>query len=427
MDTQVASLGTPQLASPLQLSTQKRDGISDFVPDNARVRFQAEFNTGADLDPALSFEKAVPRQKIFFNPSQTTAAIITCGGICPGLNNVIRSAVNELHDNYGVRRILGLRYGYAGLNPAVGLPPMLLDPELLDHIHEHGGSILGTSRGPQPPEVMVNTLIEHKVNILICVGGDGTLRGARAIGEEALKRNIPLAVVGVPKTIDNDVMYVYRTFGVNTAIARARDIIDCAHIESKSVLHGVGLVKLMGREAGFIAAGATLASQDVNFTLIPEVPFKIENFLATLQDRLSRRKHAVVVVAEGAGQDLLANIGGTDASGNRKLADIGIFLKERMLAHFKQAQLPIDVKYFDPSYYIRSVPAGADDAILCDQLARNAVHAGMAGKTNVVVGLWNGRFTHLPIALATSGKKQIDPEGGLWASVLASTGQPQRM
>ena len=427
MDTQVASLGTPQLASPLQLSTQKRDGISDFVPDNARVRFQSEFNTGADLDPALSFEKAGPRQKIFFNPSQTTAAIITCGGICPGLNNVIRSAVNELHDNYGVRRILGLRYGYAGLNPAVGLPPMLLDPELVDHIHEHGGSILGTSRGPQPPEVMVNTLIEHKVNILICVGGDGTLRGARAIGEEALKRNIPLAVVGVPKTIDNDVMYVYRTFGVNTAIARARDIIDCAHIESKSVLHGVGLVKLMGREAGFIAAGATLASQDVNFTLIPEVPFKIENFLATLQDRLSRRKHAVVVVAEGAGQDLLANIGGTDASGNRKLADIGIFLKERMLAHFKQAQLPIDVKYFDPSYYIRSVPAGADDAILCDQLARNAVHAGMAGKTNVVVGLWNGRFTHLPIALATSGKKQIDPEGGLWASVLASTGQPQRM
>ena len=347
----------------------------------------------------------------------------------PGLNNVTRSACLELHQNYGVKEVLGIRYGYAGLNPKVGEPPILLTPELVDEIHEVGGTLLGTSRGPQPLEAMVDFLVERKIQILLCVGGDGTLRGAGAIAREVQRRGLAIAVVGIPKTIDNDVMYIRRTFGVSTATEVARKVLDCAHNEARSAFHGVGLVKVMGRHAGFIAACATLASQEVNFCLIPEVPFVLEGrhgFLEALRERLERRRHAVVVIAEGAGQDLIANLPAeTDASGNKRLADIGTYLKQRIVDHFAQVQLPVDVKYFDPSYIIRSTPANCDDALLCDQLARNAAHAAMAGKTNVVIGFWNSAFTHIPIAMAVAEKKQIDPEGMLWTSVLAATNQPR--
>lgn len=428
--TCIDSLGQAGRSSPLNLSTKPGDGIGDYVSDAAKVRYQVEFGSLNDLPDNVFFEKAGPREKIFFDPAATRAAIVTCGGLCPGLNNVIRSAFLELHHNYGVPEVLGIRYGYAGLNPAVGQPPMVLTADFVDHIHEVGGTVLGTSRGPQPPEVMVDFLVKRGINILICVGGDGTLRGAHSIALEAKRRGLPISIVGVPKTIDNDVMYVARTFGVLTAADKAREVLTGAHNEAKSAFNGVGLVKVMGRNAGFVAAVATLASQEVNFTLIPEVPFKLEGedgFLESLRRRLEARRHAVVVVAEGAGQELVsAGDMGVDASGNKRQADIGPFLKERIVSHFREIKVPVDVKYFDPSYFVRSVPANSDDAMLCDQFARNAVHAGMAGKTSVVIGIWNGAFTHLPISLATSGKKTIEPEGTIWRSVLAATGQHRR-
>ena len=235
-------------------------------------------------------------------------------------------------------------------------------------------------------------------------------------------------MVGIPKTIDNDVMFMSRTFGMTTAMEKAHAILDCAHSEARSAYNGVGLVKLMGRDAGFIAAGATLASQEVNFCLVPEVPFVLEGkngFLEALRRRLESAHHAVVAVAEGAGQDLIKQLpADTDASGNKRYADIGVYLKDRIVTYFKQQAIPVDVKYFDPSYFVRSVPANCEDALLCDLLARNAVHAAMAGKTNLVVGFWNGTFIHIPISLAVSRKKQVDPKGILWSSVLATTGQP---
>ena len=430
MDTKIMTLGECLAGSPLRLSTRAGDMLGDFTPDQARVRYQVEYGNATDLPADVVFEKAGPREKIFFDPKNTRAAIVTCGGICPGLNNVIRSTFFEMHYNYGVPEVLGLRYGYAGLNPATAEEPMLLSRDIVDHIHEHGGSVLGTSRGPQPPEVMVKYLADRKINILICVGGDGTLRGAKAIADEACRQKLPIAVIGVPKTIDNDVMYVQRTFGVASAMERASQILDCAHMEARSVFNGIGLVKVMGREAGFIACFATLANQEVNLTLIPEVPFAMDGehgALEYLRKRLLSRQHAVIVVAEGAGQDLLdSQPGGLDKSGNRKLGDIGVFMKQKVTDHFKKIGMPVEVKYFDPSYYIRSGRANADDAVFCDQLARHAVHAAMAGKTGAVISYWNGTFMHVPIALATSGKKQVDPEGSLWTSVLAATGQPRR-
>jgi 6-phosphofructokinase 1 len=423
---EINRLGPAQIKSPLSLSTAIGDGIGNFVPDLARVRLQAEIGTGMD-DPDLLLEKAGPREKIFFDPPKTRAAIVTCGGLCPGLNNVIRSAVLELHHNYGVSQILGIRYGYQGLNPAVANPPISLTPDFVEDIHKDGGTVLGSSRGPQPIPVIADYLQSEAVDILLCVGGDGTQRGAHEIACELRKRKLPISVVGIPKTIDNDIRYVRRSFGFVTAIEEAKKVLDCAHNESKGVPYGIGLVKVMGRDSGFIAAVATLASQEVNFCLVPEVPTRLDGprgFLSVLKARMIARRHAVIVVAEGAGQDLLPAANEVDASGNRRHQDIGLFLKNRIESYFEAEGPKVSVKYIDPSYIIRSVPAGSDDSLLCDQYARHAVHAAMAGKTDALIGFWNACFMHVPIAMAVESKNLVSPESDLWNGVIAATGQP---
>jgi len=423
---EINRLGPAQIKSPLSLSTAIGDGIGNFVPDLARVRLRAEIGTGMD-DPDLLLEKAGPREKIFFDPPKTRAAIVTCGGLCPGLNNVIRSAVLELHHNYGVSQILGIRYGYQGLNPAVANPPISLTPDFVEDIHKDGGTVLGSSRGPQPTPVIADYLQSEAVDILLCVGGDGTQRGAHEIACELRKRKLPISVIGIPKTIDNDIRYVRRSFGFVTAIEEAKKVLDCAHNESKGVPYGIGLVKVMGRDSGFIAAVATLASQEVNFCLVPEVPTRLDGprgFLSVLKARMIARKHAVIVVAEGTGQDLLPAANEVDASGNRRHQDIGLFLKNRIESYFEAEGPKVSVKYIDPSYIIRSVPAGSDDSLLCDQYARHAVHAAMAGKTDALIGFWNACFMHVPIAMAVESKNLVSPESDLWNGVIAATGQP---
>lgn len=422
----VDTLGPPRFRSPLPLSFDPSDGIGDFVCDSMRVLFEPRFAEG-ESPQTLAFELAGPRSEIFFDPSQTRAAIVTCGGLCPGINNVVRSLVLELKLNYHIPEVLGYRFGYQGLNPDVSRPPLVLTEELVDTIHHQGGSILGTSRGNQEPSVSVDFLASRGINILFCVGGDGTQRGAHLIAEEIQRRGLPISVVGIPKTIDNDIQYCFRTFGFDTAASEAEKVIDAAHVEAKAVLNGVGLVKLMGRHAGFITAAATVASGEADFALIPEVTVELNGqhgFLAALERRLRVREHAVVVVAEGAGQQWLTNVPAQyDASGNLKLGDIGPFLADAIKAHCAQRDLPVNVRYFEPSYYIRSVPANAADSLFCDRLARAAAHAAMAGKTDVLVGLWHNHLTHVPLAISFAAKKQLSPESGLWSSVQAVTGQ----
>lgn len=412
-------LGEARFDSPLQR----------VVSERARIPAQIVSDPTAPTAPELWFELAGPRAKLFFDPRRTRAAIVTCGGLSPGMNNVIRSLFLQLHHCYGVPEVFGFRGGYQGLDPAQGVEPLVLNAELVDDIHREGGTMLGTSRGPVNVPAAVENLIRLKIDILFTIGGDGTHRGGHELFDEARRRGHPLSVVGVPKTIDNDIPYVSRTFGYLTAIEEAARVLGCAHTECHSVNNGISLVKLMGREAGFIAAGATIASQDVNFTLIPEVPFKLEGpggFLAALKKRILKRRHAVVVVAEGAGQDLLESDEERDASGNLKLKDIGVFLRQRIEADFKSENIPFHLRYFDPSYLIRSVPADAEDAILCDLYARNAVHAAMAGRTGVVIGLLHDKFILVPVDLLEGKRKRLDPNGLLWQSVLAATGQPAR-
>jgi 6-phosphofructokinase 1 len=428
LDLIVPTLGPATIPSPLRLSTVQGDGMGDFVPDEARVLHQIETGPGRPPPSDLSMELAGPRERIFFDPQQCKAAIVTCGGLCPGLNNVIRSAFLQLHHRYGVPTVLGIRYGYQGLNPAKGPPPLRLTPEYVERIHNLGGTVLRSSRGPEEAAVIVDYLQSEGINLLFCLGGDGTQRGTHAIALEALRRGARIAVVGVPKTIDNDLSFVSRSFGYGTALEKAREAINCAHTEARDAPNGIGLVKLMGRHAGFIAAGAALASQEANFVLIPEVRFPLEGpggFLDALRKRIAARQHAVIVVAEGAGQHLFdCESGECDASGNRKLLDIGVFLRDKISHYFKAAGIPINIKYIDPSYIIRSVPANSDDSLLCDAMARHAVHAALAGKTDVLIGMEHGQFLHMPICTAVARRKQLSPESELWLRVIESTGQP---
>jgi len=349
----------------------------------------------------------------------------------PGINNVIRAVVMGLYYRYGVREIAGIRYGFQGLVPKYGHEPVTLTPDMVKDIHSLGGSILSSSRGSQDIATMVDTLCEMNVNIFFCVGGDGTMRAAGRITEEIRKRNIKMGVIGIPKTIDNDLNLIDKTFGFDTAISIVVNAIKCAHVEAKGAPMGIGLVKIMGRESGHIVLNAALAQNDVNFALIPEVPFDLEGkngLFAALERRLFERKHAVILVAEGAGQDLCTGSGQkpTDASGNRRLGNIGIYLKEKIEEYFKEKKMEINLKYIDPSYTIRSVPANASDSIYCELLGQFAVHAGMAGKTDLVVGLFKGEYVHLPLKSVASRKK-VNTKGNLWMRVLEATGQPASM
>ena len=425
---EIQSLGKPKIPSPLTVGYFKSDDervLSDIFIDVKKGR-------AAKPLKALSLEVAGPRERIYFEPQKVKAAVVSCGGLCPGINDVIRALVMELHFRYGVRNIVGVKYGFQGLIPRYGHDFMELAPEVVKDIQDLGGSILSSSRGNQDIGEMVDALERMNINLFFVIGGDGTMQAAQLMADETTRRNLKIGIIGIPKTIDNDLVLIQKSFGFDTAISEAVKTIQCAHVEAKGAPLGIGLVKLMGRQSGHIAASAALAQGDANFVLIPEEPFDLDGergFLHQLERRLLARHHAVIIVAEGAGQNLFSRRGPVkrDASGNIRLNDIGVFLKETIEEHFRKKKLEINLKYIDPSYTIRSVPANASDSILCGVLAQYAVHAGMAGKTGMLVGLVNDAFVHLPFRAVAARRKMIDPGGNIWMLVLESTGQPPSM
>ena len=432
----VETLGPCKIPSPIQFSKNRGNRVANFVRDDEFVFYNidsyaddGEFSQ-EDFKKNL-MEKAGPRENIYFNPAHVNAGICTCGGLCPGLNDVIRAVVRCLYIRYGVRRIRGIKFGFKGLFPEYGFDIIDLGPSVVDEIHKTGGSFLGTSRGGGDRVMEIVDAVEAlNMNMLFIVGGDGTQRGALEVAEEIEKRNLKIAVIGIPKTVDNDLLFIQRSFGFDTAVMKATEAVSAAHMEAHSHINGIGLIKLMGRESGFIAASTALASHETNFCLIPEVPFDLDGdngFLKSLEDRLARRHHAVVIVAEGAGQELLQASGECDASGNTKLADIGVYLKDRITQYFKERNIHINLKYIDPSYQIRSSQTSASDSIYCERLGNNAVHAAMAGKTKIVIGLVHDKYVHIPTRLVTAKRNKVNPEGSLWRDVIDATGQPPLM
>jgi 6-phosphofructokinase 1 len=434
-DLSINTLGPPRITSPMAQLLDATRTTEHYISENDRVLLDDTLarisSRGVPPNELPGLEPCGPRRKIFFDPAKTRAAIVTCGGLCPGLNDVIAGLVRTLTYHYRVRRIVGIRNGYQGFVPSYGHDVVDLTPESVRDIATDGGTVLGTSRGPQDPEEIVDCLERLHVNVLFVVGGDGSMRGAMQIAREVAERGLLIAVVGIPKTIDNDIPYIDQSFGFQTAFSLASDAIRAAQVEAKSTANGIGLVKLMGRHSGFIACYAALARSGADAVLIPEVPFALDGehgLLAHVRRRVSERGHAVVVVAEGAGQELLGGheSDARDASGNAKLHDIGPWLRRRIGDHFSDAGIETSIRYIDPSYAIRSVPANPYDSVYCVRLSQAAVHAAMSGRTEMVVGRYRRRFVHIPMQVAVSRRNQVDPHGDLWLAVLESTGQPVR-
>ena len=419
----IENLGEAAYPSPID-----RAENFGFTSDDHRIAFNPYLgNGGGGHGVGEGFEIAGPRAKVYFNPPKTRAAIVTCGGLCPGINAVIRGIVLQLWYRYNCRDVLGIRYGFGGLSDE-GETPIQLEPDSVSDVHMQGGTMLGSSRGTPPPQEIVDFLVSQKIDMLFSIGGDGTMRGATAIWAEVKRRKLPISLVSVPKTIDNDIPFVRRAFGFETAVTVATQSVHSAHVEATGAPYGVGLVKLMGRNAGYIAATTCLAAGQANICLIPEVPFGLDGptgLLQLIEDRVLLRRHAVIVVAEGAGQSVFdpARLG-VDASGNAKLGDIGSYLQERINQHFHQKNLNVSLKYIDPSYLIRSAPANPTDLLHCTRLAQNAVHAAMAGKSGLLIGYWHGLMTHVPTQALANVKQSINPHGETWFNVLETTGQP---
>ncbi len=429
LDTTIVTLGEPKILSPILKEQDTNE--CHFIADDDQVMITVKtgnlkkaMETG-ELPP--SFEQAGPRKHIYFDPSKLRCALVTCGGMCPGLNDIIRAVVLELHYRYGVKNIYGIKYGLQGFIPKYGHDVLDLTPKLVEDILDKGGSILGSSRGAQDMDEIVDCLERMNIGILFLSGGEGTLMAAKKIADKVLERKLKISVIAIPKTIDNDIYLVARSFGFDTAVDVATQAIEAAHNEAEGYFNGIGLIKLMGRHSGFIASTAVLAQQEVNFVLIPEIDFDLEGpngLLTQLEKRLNARQHAVIVVAEGAGQKFFKDMKNErDASGNIKLKDIGLFLKEKITEYFTKKQIDFTLKYIDPSYMIRSLPANANDSVFCGFLGRDAVHAGMAGKTKMLVGHWNNHFVHVPMELSAGKGKNVNPDGKLWRTVLESTGQ----
>jgi 6-phosphofructokinase 1 len=429
----IDELGKCSILSPIVMSKTLGDGIANYVTDEQFIRLETVLMPGHQhsVKKSQALQCAGPREHIYFSPAHVHAGIVSCGGLCPGINDVIRAIVRCLWYRYGVKRITGVRYGYLGFLPEYQYDVIELNPEIVDDIHKLGGTFLGSARGGGREVVkIVDTLERLNLNMLFTIGGDGTQRGTLDIADEVEKRHLKISLIGIPKTVDNDFTIIDRSFGFNTAVAKAVEAVSSAHNEASSAINGIGLVKVMGRESGFIAAHTALASHEVNFVLIPEVPFNLEGsngFLHHLEERLKKRKHAVIVIAEGAMQDMLIKDKKYDAGGNVKMVDVGIFLRSKIIEYFGEKKIEINLKYIDPSYVIRSAQADPDDSIYCERLGNAAAHAAMAGKTRLIIGLVNNEFVHLPIKTVITHRNKIDPESSLWRDTLDAVNQPARM
>jgi 6-phosphofructokinase 1 len=433
LDFTIETLGKPSIQSPIKMAKKRGEGIAYYVNDDQLIRLNTSVIPGHQdaINRTEALECAGPREMIYFSPAHVHAGIVSCGGLCPGLNDVIRAIVRCLWYRYGVNRISGIRYGYLGFLPEHQFEIKRLDPSIVDDIHKLGGTFLGSARGGGREVVkIVDTMERLNLNMLFTIGGDGTQRGTMDIAEEIDKRKLKIAMIGIPKTVDNDFAIIDRSFGFNTAVAKAVEVVTAAHTEAVSGINGIGLVKVMGRDSGFIAAHTALASHEVNFVLIPEVPFNLEGyngFLNHLEERLKKRNHAVIIVAEGAMQDKILKEKKTDAGGNIKMADVGTYIRSRIIKYFEEKKMEINLKYIDPSYAIRSAPANPDDSIYCERLGNAAVHAAMAGKTKLIIGLVNNEFVHLPIKTVITHRNKINPESSLWRDTLDAVNQPAMM
>jgi len=325
-------------------------------------------------------------------------AILTSGGDCPGLNAVIRAVVRTATDHYQYECV-GIKNGWKGaaVGDIIPLPPLSVSGILY-----RGGTILGTSRfnplkdGETTARILENLTL-HRIGAVICVGGDGTLRASHEIARMGVN------VVGVPKTIDNDIQATDVTFGFHTAVQIVTDAIDRLHSTAESH-NRIMILETMGRNTGWIALSAGLAG-GADLILIPERPFSYDKICAMLTERHKRKSFSIVVVAEGAYPEggEAVNIGALDAFGRPRLGGIGF-----ELAHEIEMRTSIEARVTVLGYVQRGGTPVAFDRILATRFGVAAVEAVAAGKFDHFIALRGEELVAVPIADGVGQCKQVD-------------------
>eukprot|EP00668_Euglena_longa_P014128 GGOE01018102.1.p1 GENE.GGOE01018102.1~~GGOE01018102.1.p1 ORF type:complete len:494 (+),score=144.75 GGOE01018102.1:38-1483(+) len=409
---------TPTFPNPLseKRNQQYRNAgeyILETIIGHAETSLQSREKIKKDYN---AIYRAGPRREVYFG-TDTNACIVNTGGLCPGLNSVIEELVRTL-DTYNADTIYGIRYGFLGFDTTEYMP-LILTPHSVLNIHQRGGTILGTCRGSFNEDLILKFLKECNIGQMYVIGGDGSHRAALRIHALCKEHQLRCVVVGIPKTIDNDILFFDKTFGFDTAVEVASKVIDCSFVEASSVKNGVGVVKVMGRDSGFVARNAALSNNVVDACLIPEVPFEIKGnggLLPWLDGHLATKHCAVIVICEAAGQQHLPCLG-KDPTGHNIYEDTGKWLKKAIETHWQETGQEGKVFLIDPSYMLRSVPANTGDNMFCIQLAQAAVHTAYSGYSGVTVGRYHDLYGVMPIEMVVSGLRKVNPKGSLWQTL----------
>ncbi|MGA7341196.1 MAG: 6-phosphofructokinase [Terracidiphilus sp.] len=459
--------------------------IGTLSDDSPRVMLDARGRAEADGAVDLSLPEARPRTHLRY-PLQPGAmlgiGILVSGGIAPGINAVIDGIVLR-HSLYHARQcargrrhsieILGYREGFKGLLRP-GVHPQRLNSAAIRGVVEIGGSYLGTSRadellpgtGPNRNaklEAAIGRLQNDGVHILYVIGGDGSMSCAHALWHYARRKGYELSVVGIPKAMDNDILWVWQSFGFLSAVEEARQAILHMHTEVSSNPR-VGIVQLFGSDSGFIASHAGYSTA-CDLVLIPEDPMTMDDIVTHISERLTDRfgngqdiagPYALVVMAETA---LPADarkyiddprVGLSEGKRGEKealksfldngrrvrgqtpdeLRTAGLKIVSRVLQDRIQQELEPREYWRDfrvitnePRHLIRSIPPSVTDVIFGERLGALAVDNAMAGYTDFMVSQWLTEFVLVPLPLVVLGRKRVPTNGIFWKSVLSKTGQ----
>ena len=407
------------LISPCYGNPNNRDVLSGGWID--RNLFQ-KYNEYVKADNGELYIRGGPRFHIALDNLRVKACIMTCGGLCPGLNVVIRELVMALRYNYGVAEIYGIKWGFLGFTQKECW--IKLEPEDVKHIHLLGGTVLGTSRRGFDGEEISKQLIKNNVNMVFFIGGDGTHRGIKELSKILKEKKKKIILVGIPKSIDNDMPIIDKSFGLESVVQESVRTIRAANVEANCNLNGIGLVKLFGRSSGFVAMLSTLAARDVNICLIPEIPFNLygENgLLDFIFQRMQVKEHCVIVVSDGA----RFSVKDYKTSNGRPVEDIGLVIKKEIIEKSEELGIEVNLKYMDPTYVVRAVPANEYDCNLCAKLAESAVHCAFAGFTNFSVGMINNKPCMIPLEkMCGKSERKVEFNSDDYLMLLASTGQP---
>lgn len=470
---------------PIEVRGDDRDEGARIVVD-ARRKYHDPLEGITPAAWNLTMPEAGPRRYVSYpQKNQLKVGILVSGGIAPGINAVISGIIarhhayqawsQKINKNYALE-ILGYSEALKGLLHA-GRPAVPLDLKTVREAVNHGGSILPTARADELLDLedpkqrdgaldkVTSRLINQQIDILYIIGGDGSMRAAHAISCRARRNPInELSVIGIPKTMDNDILWVWQSFGFLSAVEFAKQAILQLHTEVMSNPR-LCVIQLFGSDSGFVVSHAALASGVCDAVLIPEVNFTLKQLSGYIRYRLQDRPHsdkpyggivalaetaipldwreyvsATAEVADGSEKVILTPeelraIETFESHGRRVHGQTPDALRSgglRLVSQILQREIrklgdrwsSYRVFTNEPRHLIRSIEPSVSDVIFAQRLGTLAVDNAMAGYHDFMISQWLTEYVLVPLKLVVLGRKRVPEHGIFWKSVRASTGQP---